>query len=353
MEQRKTVIVVGAGASAEFGLPTGADLTKLIQVDLNIHTDGIGRLRLNSANQVLCKAIEQRFEEFDHEARNISVIAQQISKNMPLAPSIDNFLDTHRSNDELVAIGKLAIAFAITRAEQKSALRIDESNVNNRLDFTTEEAFGGHDSWANLLFKILVAKRDYEKFLEALEKVVFISFNYDRCIKQFFVNAAASYFGLRDGQISEVLNSIQVVHPYGSLGELSAASVRTSGYGREPMASEILESAKNIRTFTEGVDDLKTSSEIENSFNGSELVIFLGFSFVDINMEILAASDCNASRVLATSYGRSKDTKSKLAHQLAQMYAAQKNIKQVEMFDGKCFELFYEFDKYLSEVLSA
>ncbi|MDB4111076.1 hypothetical protein N9571_00750, partial [Yoonia sp.] len=53
--------------------------------------------------------------------RDCLEVARQISRNMQLAPSIDNYLDTHKDNKALVNVGKLAIANAIIKAEKEVA----------------------------------------------------------------------------------------------------------------------------------------------------------------------------------------------------------------------------------------
>jgi hypothetical protein len=268
----------------------------------------------------------------------------QISRNMALAPSIDNYLDTHKTNPELVSVGKLAIANAIIKAERKSSLNIDQSNTYNRLDFSRTT-----NTWAAVFFKTIAAKRDYASFLAALKNITFISFNYDRCIKQFFGNAAASYFELEDRQIEEVLTAIEVTHPYGSIGELHVSNGRVAGYALEANGANIYSASKRIRTFTEGVTDTGSLKKIKQPLEQAELVIFLGFSFIDINMQILKPERARAKRVLATAKGRSEDTKNSLKRHIERDFT-RFNMKgeSVEMYEGKCFELFYEFDRYLA-----
>ena len=129
--ERTNVIVVGAGASKEFNLPTGAELTSIIQKDLNFEVDGFGSVIVGNGDYKLKHAIEILSREINTSLTTYANIAKQISRNMALAPSIDNYLDTHKENPQLVEIGKLAIANAIMKAEQASSLKIDENNMYN------------------------------------------------------------------------------------------------------------------------------------------------------------------------------------------------------------------------------
>ncbi|MEH6523040.1 hypothetical protein [Sulfitobacter sp.] len=343
--ERTNVIVVGAGASQEFNLPTGAELTSIIQKDLSFKHDMFGDVSAGSGDFGLKKAIKKLSHETGVQFVNYVNAAEQICRNMALAPSIDNYLDTHKDNQELVSVGKLAIANAIIKAENRSSLTIDSSNIYNRLDFTKNI-----NTWAAVFFKVIVAKRDYVSFLAALRNITFVSFNYDRCIKQYFVNAAASYFELDGPRIEEVLDALEVIHPYGSIGEIRYSGERVAGYGLEVNVENIYNSSKRIRTFTEGVADPKLLEGIRGSLGRAELVIFLGFSFIDINMKILKPDTQIAKRVLATAKGRSEDTRMILRNQLERDFTGynRQGGKSVEMFNGKCFELFYEFDNYLA-----
>jgi len=206
------------------------------------------------------------------------------------------------------------------------------------------------ETWAAVFFKIIVAKRDYQSFLQAIKNITFISFNYDRCIKQFFANASAAYFQSNEQQTLELFSEIKVVHPYGDIGELKVQNSRIEGFGLDANATRIYSAAQRIRTFTEGVSDKDLLASIKKPLEMSEVTIFLGFSFIDINMQILKPETVVASRVLATAKGRSEDTKRALYHELRQTFTKDGQLPaSVELFSGKCFELFYEFDRYLEK----
>lgn len=344
VSERTNVIIVGAGASQEFNLPTGAELTSIIQRNLNFTADHFGEIAIGNGDWEFKRAIEILSRDTEVNSRVYADVALQISRNMALAPSIDNYLDTHRENTNLVRVGKLAIANAIIKVERQSSLTIDDGNINNRLNFSNNV-----NTWAAAFFKIIAAKRDFSSFLTALSGITFISFNYDRCIKQFFGNAAASYFELNDQQIEEVLSAIEVIHPYGSIGELHVSHRRVAGYGLEASGENIYRASKLVRTFTEGIDDAGLLTRIKNPLRDADLVIFLGFSFIDINMHILKPERARAKRVLATAKGRSEDTRAALKREIEQEFTRYNGSgESVEMFEGNCVQLFYEFDRYLA-----
>lgn len=341
-EARKNVIVVGAGASAEFRLPTGAELVKRIEGALSFRDVMEGGMHPSSGDYLVHRAISNLSVQIGVSSHQLFEKARRIKENMSLAPSIDNFLDTHRSDKALVAVGKLVIANEILKAERGSLLKIKEGNIYNRMRFDNLQ-----ETWVSVFFKLIVAKRDFQNFKDAIKNITFISFNYDRCIKYFFVNAAISYFDLDGQQASELLAEIRVIHPYGNVGDMHMEGLQTIGFGPEVDPAGLVEISSRIRTFTEGVSDDGVASEIQKSFQDAEVVIFLGFSFIDINMEILRPDAPFARRVLATTKGRSKDTQARLFDEISRDYIDKRFRPVVDLFDGKCFELFYAFDHFL------
>ena len=83
--ERTNVIVVGAGASKEFNLPTGAELTLIIQKDLDFKVDRFGSMITGRGDWELRRAIEILSQETDTSLTAYANIAKQISRNMALA----------------------------------------------------------------------------------------------------------------------------------------------------------------------------------------------------------------------------------------------------------------------------
>src|SRR5215469_9951144 len=123
MFKSKTVFIVGAGASQEAGLPTGAQLKDIIAEKLNITylndfafgTPDAGDEEIAFALSVYARETGGDFSSYLHEA-------WKIRDAMPQAISIDNYIDTHSMNHSLVLCGKLGIVRSIIEAERKSKL---------------------------------------------------------------------------------------------------------------------------------------------------------------------------------------------------------------------------------------
>ena len=124
------VIVIGAGASKEVKLPIGSELTKTIAEALNFNIDHYRHLaggddRIRDCIVRLAQSQNNSCGTLDDYYR----AALRIREAMPLAPSIDNFIDSHRTDKKVAQIGKVAIATCILKAERNSTLFIDKSNT--------------------------------------------------------------------------------------------------------------------------------------------------------------------------------------------------------------------------------
>ena len=128
---KKAVIVVGAGASKEFKLPTGIELKSIIAKDLRFDFNDYNNS--NNGSQRVHAALSIKAQQ-DSSFSNYQYTAKQISDSLPLAISIDNYIDSHAGNKTIEYCGKLAIANSIINAEQKSNLYVKSDNINNTIN---------------------------------------------------------------------------------------------------------------------------------------------------------------------------------------------------------------------------
>lgn len=284
MKRTKTFIV-GAGASAEFGLPTGSELVKKIEQVCRVEVDSFDELR--SGDKEFCHAFGYlpRTREQRWNRQFFASIAKNIRQNMGLAPSIDNFLDTHQAKDGWVEVGKLAIARTVLEAEAHSKLWFDIRNTYNQPSFAQLP-----NNWLSELFRILVTQKGESEFCAALSSCRFITFNYDRVIEQFFHQAIKSYFDVSNETANTICaNSLNVVHVYGSLGKVNCSFPNSFGNWKDPRY--LAEAAMGLRTFTEGASEPSEIERARNWLGSSDLVCFLGFGFLPLNLRALAARE--------------------------------------------------------------
>jgi hypothetical protein len=116
-----TVFVIGAGASAEYGLPLGPTLRDRIALSVNSQYRH-GLLQLGDEN--LLNAITLEFNG-EKTALNAFIAAgRDLAASMPMHASIDEALQYWSGKPEAVQLGKIAIANEILGAERNSTLSV-------------------------------------------------------------------------------------------------------------------------------------------------------------------------------------------------------------------------------------
>jgi hypothetical protein len=313
-------IVLGAGSSAEVGLPVGSQLKKTISFGLAIKSDAyghpqtIGNLKVLDALKLIAnktgsgKALGQ-----------LQDTAMHISQSLPLSHSIDNFIDTHRGNPLIAQVGKLAIVSAIRSAEKSSSIYVDPRNYHNTIDFNAVEG-----TWYAELFKRLTTGIQLEELAERLKRVCIVTFNYDRTLEHFLFHAFRQVYKVEEAAAANILNNLRIYHVYGTVGALpwQVPGAQGGAFGEEPSAGELLNVSENLRTFTEGTDE--DSSEIvviRELLKNSMKVLFLGFSYHRLNLKLLYGEGftydkLNPCRVWGSAKGLSNSDRDEIEFEL-------------------------------------
>jgi hypothetical protein len=119
MFKRRTLFVVGAGASYEVGMPTGFELAKRIVKLVDFKGADQGPSPNNGdGDMIFLGQFLRRFGLVDAYRR----AGWAIRDGVRLTHSIDDFLDMHNGNETVQRMGKSAIAQTILAAETDSAL---------------------------------------------------------------------------------------------------------------------------------------------------------------------------------------------------------------------------------------
>lgn len=282
---KSLVLVIGAGASKEVNLPTGDELKNYIAQALNFRIEGPyratgGDSQIIKALHQLAQSVSGRLADIDHYLN----AAKRIRDAMPQAPSIDNFIDSHRGDAHIAECGKLAIASCILKAEQQSLLRVDRSNIYNKINF-----IGVKDTWFNRLFQLIAENCDRNELAARVEKVAVISFNYDRCLEHFLHQSFQNYYALSPDEATALIRRLAIYHPYGTVGPLPWDGGTSSiEYGGQPHSQQLNVLARKLKTFTEGTDENSSDIvEIRSTLGAAKRVVFLGFAFHPLNMDLL------------------------------------------------------------------
>lgn len=300
MFTRNTVFVIGAGASFELGLPVGEGLKKAISSLLNIlFPDGWTQTTGDHQIKDILKAKAQA--DGKNDWNYLLAKCWLIRDALPGSLSIDNLLDAHRADSEIALIGKLAIAKAILTSERSSKLFVDP-RTDRELNFTDLAG-----TWLISLFQLLSEGVSKEKASSIFDNVKFVVFNYDRCLEKFLPIALQIYYGLSPQEASDLAARAAIIHPYGRVGKPNS----TDPFAGVPFGAERYDLpiiAEGIRTFSEGLHDPSYKDALSDAVINAEQVVFLGFAFHPLNMQLLKAPDKTLTRidkVFGTTFGLS------------------------------------------------
>jgi len=345
--RKKFTLVVGAGASADLGLPLGWKLKEKISSILNIKFKN--GYDLSSGDYTVCEALRLYGGEINNGNRGVNCFlptAHHISAAMPQAISIDNFIDCAQGFEHVEICGKLAIAKAILDAERGSKLYLDGRNYKESIDFASTE-----QTWLNPFTRILTENCTKERIAERLADLCIICFNYDRCAEWYFYHWLQNYYRFDQETAANLVRSIDIYHPYGKVGELpNLGSGKPVAFGADTDASTLLSVARQIKTFTEGTDEESSEiCELREAVSNSEIVVFLGFAYHELNMSLLSSpmtKHINDSKAFGTAYGLSDSDTDLIQLDIQQaIRTAHKHITLRN--DLKCHDLFSEYSRSL------
>jgi hypothetical protein len=346
---KNTVFVIGAGASKEVNLPSGYELKNKIAELLDIRFSPMGRGQEHGDYKIV-EAIRLVVQDPNGGRGDINPYlheAGHICEALPLAISIDNFIDAHRDNNKIALCGKLAIARSILQAEHDSLLYFERHRVDSTISFDSLEK-----TWYLPFFQLLTENCGKNDLKERFQTVTLIIFNYDRCIEHFLYHALQNYYRVSDTEAADLVKNINIFHPYGSIGSLPWNNPSDSmNFGDDPSPVNLLQVAKKIKTFTEGTDP--NSSEIikiRSHMSRANRLVFIGFAFHKLNIQIInpeIIKDASTVRpkCYATTFTISESDKEVIRSQINGIYRAQLNIKMANL---TCEKFFTEFWRSLS-----
>ncbi len=269
------VFVLGAGFSAEVGLPLGWRLKQAI-VDLLPTRRGGGNEHV-------------RWAAFRGQDVTLAMNAsEQLRRALPLAASIDNLVEHLSASQAAVQCAKVGIVAAILKSERQSA-------IFGPLSSGLSEA--SHSTVFADIFRLIVGSVPLQRMDLAFSRVKVINFNYDRCFEQFMTRAVIDYSGADISRAREIVAQATVLHPYGSLGPLDSKA----DYGQELDQIDIGSVSDGIRTFSEEIGS-QEHADIRALVGQAERLVFLGCAYHRQNLDLIRPTTNKLSRVDGTMY---------------------------------------------------
>ena len=238
------VFVLGAGSSYEVDMPLGNELkhqiARLFNRPQNFSVE-------EYSNELIQYALRHERFQLKRGVNHFDEATKLIHRAVGSAESIDNFMHLHKGNKEIQFCGKIGIAAAIIQAEAKS--KIKGQKVSHDWNFNNT-----NDTWFTKLFQRIVSgKTTTEEIGTTLDRILFINFNYDRCLEHFAFSWLLNQLGKPLDEIAKLCSRLNIIRPYGSLGPLPWQNQDNMvSFGQTVDFNQLIEMASQIKTFTEG-----------------------------------------------------------------------------------------------------
>jgi hypothetical protein len=325
----KTLFIIGAGASAEIGMPTGYGLKKDICDILSLREQ---RIKNKVSTTGLFNMAFQDLANHDmHKNRKYIEAARIISEGLMTEISIDNFIDKHKDNPYIVKTGKLAIVAAILKSERSSRAYHDDHlfNIDNILE-----------TWYIPCYQKITENCQLQDLPERLKDIYFIIFNYDRCFEYIFLNLFMKNYNIDKNSADNILHTMNIYHPYGITGDIM--SLR---YGEEVREQMLINLSEKIKTFTETISNKnKEHEDIVSIGCSAERVVFLGFAYHKQNLTLLFPEISKTNfYCYGTGVGISDNERSDIYQRLLMGGHAPVDRGNCNIINKKCHDLFSEF----------
>jgi hypothetical protein len=248
MITRPTVLLLGAGASAPYGFPTGAGLRDRV-------------CKPGSADDVRTVLID-----CGYSADAVDSFVTELRESG--RQSVDVFLE-HRP--DLVPIGKAAIAAALIPFETPDRL------FNNLSE---------NGKWYAHLFDQLAAPPD--KWAE--NRLTIVTYNYDRSLEFFLLRALQRSFRLDPGAASALAATLPVIHLHGQLAPLDEVHRGGRPYSPETLPARVKLAAEAIQIISEANPADREFNRARAALAAAERVHILGFGYSHVNLDRLGRS---------------------------------------------------------------
>lgn len=282
---RPTVIILGAGASAEFGLPTGAGLlNRLLEMRPYDH----GRELQKSGNLKdydIASAIMQAYNQFPIPGLDDQELIEKA--NSTFESSIDLF---SYNNNSVLETAKFYTSWMIQSAMIESIKKVGRFEISYitykyRKDWLRHK-LNDRRNWIADFVRKYTEDADNGSDINS-DNVIIVSFNYDKIFKKSVLNFLES-----SERFSEAAEDImpKIEHVYGGLEFLEEIHPRYIADQRDRIAF--------IKEITDSDEHIK---RIRNRIADAEDIYCCGFSFDKRNVELIGLNETNA-RIYSNNY---------------------------------------------------
>lgn len=285
MIKKRTVFVLGAGASVPYGFPTGGELVDHICAEILISD----RARVPPRRMHLLDfRLPIRLADLGYSAKDIQEFASAMYAVRPY--SVDTFLEMRPAFKD---IGKAAIADVLLRAETKSL---------------TVDADAEFD-WYRYLLNNILLRRSPEFFSEQVKFLRLVTFNFDRSLERWLFDGICHGFGQGDDASRSLLRKLHIHHVHGRLGKpdwIYHSPLEMTPYGAtDGQLKDSTEKAVRSMNLVHEPSPEKDLEKAREALKDAEVVNFIGFGFDERNLLKLRLPECvsTMATLRATTYG--------------------------------------------------
>jgi hypothetical protein len=330
MIEKRTVFILGAGASCPYGLPTARELrTRIIEDFVGQYTEYVRESQPRPHGKRTAFLASR-----GRDSAEMFVSAFHLSST----ESIDLFLSRQPQFKE---IGKTAICLSILSAERLSHFREDLDHRECDWYFYLY----------NMLTRKATGKEGYLRFCE--NPIAFVTFNYDRSLEHFlFDSLRHSFEAVDEAKAKQQLDATPIIHVYGKPAPLPWEL--TDGEAVLEYGEQIKGVSIDLRTVINNlhvVHEERVNPQLEKArkeIRKAERIFFLGFGYADENLEALGIPDCLRAEheIYGTAMGWTRKEVDDIRSRLAAGLRRAGNVygrDQVDIRDCDCVSLLREF----------
>lgn len=277
MITKPTVLVLGAGASVPYGLPTGSRLA----FDAYRNIKAKGSLLSQQLGELGFAADDAQFHMRDFEESD--------------SVSLDEFANTRPDLREFI---KAVIVCSLCQQEAPGYLFPDfRAATENRSHWQEID-------WCRYLFRAMKTERteDFKK-----NQLRVITFNFDRSFEHRLGLMVRVAYQLTDAQIVDACAAFPLVHIHGSLGRhpwwpSSSASKVLRTYSRDTTIDDRRALMKDINIVQDEIPE-SIAEEARQHLRWAQHIWFLGFGFHPLNLRRLRLNEPLTGTLRGTALG--------------------------------------------------
>ena len=266
MINKRTVLILGAGASIPYGFPSGKQLKTEICMDLN-----------------------DRGPYYDSDFEHELIVTFQENFYQSPQESIDAWLGKP-GNRPFEEIGKYAIARVLLEYEREKSLFHDI--VNSHGKSTARRPLKPKPCWYRQLYKAIDSSlADFHK-----NNLSVITFNYDRSLEHFiYTSLKSDNLDKSEPEIAKAAKSMEIVHVHGQLGYLPWQNKHVDTevpFGRLGGGNyEIFRAVEHIKIIHEASESDSEFERARELLSQAERVYIIGFGYDETNLKRLGLNN--------------------------------------------------------------